>query len=208
MAPKAHLRGKNLLFFLCCLLLSLYACKNKERDNAKVGYVPVNLSDIPLDTLNDNEVKMVNGIFYAQGKPFSGYIKEMYPNNQLQRIASYVDGKLYGISKSFFENGSLRDIRSYRDNLAYGRHIGYWQNGKLQFDFFYINEKSEGIQRQWYQNGQQYFKFNLINDLETGTQKAWRENGKLFINYEVKDGKRYGLQKSSLCYTLKNEKLK
>jgi hypothetical protein len=39
-------------------------------------------------------------------------------------------------------------------------------------------------------------------------QKAWRENGKPFINYEVKDGVRYGLQKSALCYTLKNEKMK
>jgi hypothetical protein len=38
-------------------------------------------------------------------------------------------------------------------------------------------------------------------------QKAWRENGKPFINYEVKDGVRYGLQKSALCYTLKNEKI-
>ena len=39
-------------------------------------------------------------------------------------------------------------------------------------------------------------------------QQAWRENGKPYINYEAKDGFRYGLQKSNLCYTLIDEKLK
>jgi hypothetical protein len=39
-------------------------------------------------------------------------------------------------------------------------------------------------------------------------QNAWRENGKPYINYEARDGRRYGLQKSNLCYTLKDQKLK
>ena len=39
-------------------------------------------------------------------------------------------------------------------------------------------------------------------------QKGWRENGKVFINYEAKDGVRYGLQKSNLCYTLIDQKIK
>ena len=77
-----------------------------------------------------------------------------------------------------------------------------------KFDFIYINDKREGIQKQWYESGSQYYELSFTNDQENGMQKAWRENGKPFINYEVKDGVRYGLQKSALCYTLKNEKIK
>lgn len=39
-------------------------------------------------------------------------------------------------------------------------------------------------------------------------QQAWRENGKPYINYEVRDGFRYGLRKSALCYSLEDEKIK
>ena len=49
---------------------------------------------------------------------------------------------------------------------------------------------------------------NFKDDGEYGMQQAWRENGKVFINYEAKDGYRYGLQKSNLCYTLEKEKFK
>ena len=31
-------------------------------------------------------------------------------------------------------------------------------------------------------------------------QRAFRENGKPYINYEVRGGRRYGLNKTKLCY--------
>jgi antitoxin component YwqK of YwqJK toxin-antitoxin module len=100
----------------------------------------------------------------------------------------------------------LETERNYKDGIGYGRHFGYWQNGNKKFDFIYINDKREGIQKQWYESGSQYYELSFTNDQENGMQKAWRENGKPFINYEVKDGVRYGLQKSALCYTLKIKK--
>ena len=93
-------------------------------------------------------------------------------------------------------------MRSYRANLSYGRHVGYWDNGNIKFDFTYVDDKREGLQRQWYRSGAPYVALNFHDDKEDGMQQAWRENGKLYINYEARDGFRYGLQKSSLCYTL------
>jgi antitoxin component YwqK of YwqJK toxin-antitoxin module len=78
----------------------------------------------------------------------------------------------------------------------------------MKFDFSYFNDKREGMQKQWYESGSEYCALNFSNDRENGMQKAWRENGNPYINYEVKDGVRYGLQKSALCYTLKDQKLK
>ena len=92
--------------------------------------------------------------------------------------------------------------------VSFGQHLGYWKNGNRKFDFKYFNDKREGLQKQWYESGSKYYELSFTDDQEKGTQKAWRENGKPYINYEVKDGVRYGLQKSALCYTLKDEKLK
>ena len=78
----------------------------------------------------------------------------------------------------------------------------------MKFDFMYINDKREGYNKQWYKTGKPYAFLNFKNDREDGMQQAWRENGKPYINYEAKDGYRYGMQKSALCYTLLDEKLK
>lgn len=43
-----------------------------------------------------------------------------------------------------------------------------------------------------------------VGDREDGMKQAWRENGRPYINYEARDGFRYGLQKSALCYTLED----
>jgi antitoxin component YwqK of YwqJK toxin-antitoxin module len=69
-----------------------------------------------------------------------------------------------------------------------------------------LNDKREGSHKQWYITGKPYAFLHFKNDKEVGMQQAWRENGKPYINYEAKDGFRYGFQKSSLCYTLKDEK--
>jgi len=191
---------KNAFFIVCVFTFGCSQPKDQK----------VDLSLIPNDTivLNNAKLKLKNGVYYQGSKPYSGYIKELYETKTLKSIGSYFQGKQHGLTKTFFPNAKLETERNYKDGIGYGRHFGYWQNGNKKFDFIYINDKREGIQKQWYESGSQYYELSFTNDQENGMQKAWRENGKPFINYEVKDGVRYGLQKSALCYTLKNEKMK
>jgi antitoxin component YwqK of YwqJK toxin-antitoxin module len=209
MAQKARSHFKVLVFF--GLYIGLSSCNTKNTEGPiTASSVFVDTSMIPLDTILDldKNLKLDNGIYYFQSKPYSGYIKEVYDNNTLKSIRSFLNGMQHGIAYTYFPNGKPQAIRSYKANKSFGRHYGYWENGNQKFDFLYINDKREGSNKQWYESGKPYTFLQFKDDKENGMQQAWRENGRPYINYEAKDGFRYGLQKSSLCYTLLNEKLK
>lgn len=192
-------------------LLSLFiaGCTVTTRPDEKpVMREPVDVSGVPSDTLLSSYRGLIltNGIYYADGKPVSGFIRETYGNGRLKSVGSYYRGRQHGITRTYYADGTPRDERTYKDNVSYGRHFGFWENGHRKFDFVYYDDKREGLQKQWYETGEPYAFLTFANDQESGMQQAWRQNGKLYINYETKDGIRYGLQKSALCYTLRDEK--
>jgi antitoxin component YwqK of YwqJK toxin-antitoxin module len=206
MAQKEHSLSKFVILIICFIT---FGCNPKDK-NANTIFEKVDVSQIPNITIFENDAKLnpQNGVYYFNNKPFSGYIKSNYNFDSLKSTASYFQGKQHGITQTFFSNGKLETERNYKNGIGYGRHFGYWENGNMKFDFTYYDDKREGIQKQWYESGSKYYELSFSGDRENGMQKAWRENGKPYINYEVKDGVRYGLQKSALCYTLKNEQLK
>ena len=192
-------------------LLLWAGCTNKPaQKEAEKTFPSVDVSHIPSDTVQDTNpsLELDNGMYYVGGKPFSGFIKSHYETGQVKSIGSYWVGQQHGTTRTFYADGQLRDERNYRANFSYGRQVGYWQNGHQKFDFVYYDDKREGLQKQWYETGEPYAFLTYANDQESGMQKAWRQNGKPYINYEVKDGIRYGLQKSALCYTLRDEKFR
>jgi hypothetical protein len=207
MALKALLLTK-LAFLIVCVFT--FGCTEHPKQFLVKHPQKVDVSQVPNITVleNNDNLKLLNGVYYFGNKPYSGYIHNNYYSDKIKLIASYLKGKQHGITKTFFANGKLETERNYKDGLSYGRHLGYWENGNIKFDFMYLDDKREGKHKQWYESGMHYFELTFADDKEFGMQKAWRENGKLFMNYEVKNGLRYGLQKAGLCYTLKNEKLK
>jgi antitoxin component YwqK of YwqJK toxin-antitoxin module len=211
MAPRAHLLFKQLI--ASAMILIFISCTNTKKGEAKnaspLSFF-VDTASIPKDTvlLPSQHLKLENGIYYFNKQPFSGYVKEQYENKQVSIVSGFLKGMQHGIATSYYPSGKIRFVRMYKENKSYGRHTGYWENGNQKFAFFYLNDKREGLNKQWYENGQPYAFLNFKDDKEDGMQQAWRENGKPYINYQAKDGFRYGLQKSSLCYTLKDEKFK
>jgi antitoxin component YwqK of YwqJK toxin-antitoxin module len=182
--------------------------KEKAEELNSSAFITDDSVQIPLDTVlaNAPTMKLDNGIYYYNNLVFSGYLKALYQDSSVQFIWGYFNGMQHGTSISYYPSGKLRDIRMYRRNKSYGKHIGYWENGNQKFEFYYLNDKREGPNKQWYISGQPYAFLTFKDDKEEGIQQAWRENGKPYINYHAKDGFRYGLQKSGLCYTLKDEK--
>lgn len=205
---------KERLLFKILLCISVVLVANCNKKVKVEGNLPstltVSIIAIPKDTIliSDKNLKLDNGIYYLNSKKYSGYIQENYSPSQVKFIFSFLNGQQQGISLAYFLDGKLKESRSYKDGKAFGRHYGYWQNGKPKFDFVYVNDKREGLQKQWWETGGKYSFLIFKNDREDGMQKAWRENGKPYINYQVKEGHRYGLQKSNLCYTLRDGKLK
>jgi antitoxin component YwqK of YwqJK toxin-antitoxin module len=202
---RLHFKQIILIAMVCCFI----SCTNTKKEGAVTSSsFVVDTSLVPKDTVLSEELKLDNGIYYLNNKLFSGYRKELYENKKLGLIGSYLNGMQHGITLSYFENGMLKDSRAYKLNKSFGKHFGYWENGNPKFEFYYLNDKREGTNKQWYISGKPYAFLNFKDDKEDGMQQAWRENGKPYINYEAKDGFRYGLQKSGLCYTLIDEKMK
>jgi antitoxin component YwqK of YwqJK toxin-antitoxin module len=207
MVQKEHLRFRFVIF--AALVFSFASCstvKKEEEINSSSFFVDTIL--IPKDTVLSEKLKLENGIYYLNSVPFSGCRKELFANNKVSMIASYLNGMQHGTSTSFYPNGQLQFVRMYKENKSFGKHFGYWENGNPKFEFYYLKDKREGSNKQWYITGKPYAFLNFKDDKEEGMQQAWRENGKPYMNYEVKEGIRYGLQKSGLCYTLIDEKMK
>lgn len=187
------------------------SCNNKMNEGVISTFsFLVDTTMIPCDTIFTTtlNLNLNNGLYYLNNAPYSGYIKSNYENGGTKTIEGFLNGMQHGKSISFYADGKLRDCRMYKENKSFGKHYGYWENGNMKFEFFYLNDKREGSNKQWYHSGQPYTFLNFKDDKEEGMQQAWRENGKPYINYEAKDGIRYGLQKSGLCYTLYNQKIR
>jgi antitoxin component YwqK of YwqJK toxin-antitoxin module len=210
MSIKRYLYVKPVLFLSALIFLLSCSGMRKRGEDIAPPLFSVDTTAIPKDTTLSTapNLKLDNGIYRINNLPFSGYVKELYSNNQLSIVSGYLNGMQHGTSISYYPNGKLRFVRMYKENKSFGKHIGYWENGNPKFEFYYLNDKREGANKQWYITGNPYAFLNFKDDKEDGMQQAWRENGKPYINYEAKDGFRYGLQKSGLCFTLKDEKFK
>ena len=211
MVRQEHSRFKATYAGMLIGLLLWAGCTNKPaQKEAQKVFPSINVSRIPNDTIGETNpaLRLENGVYYVHCTLFSGFIESSYETGQVKSIGSYLAGKQYGATRTFYADGQLHEERHYRDNFSYGRQVGFWPNGHQKFDFVYYDDKREGLQKQWYESGEPYAFLTFRNDQENGLQRAWRQNGKLYINYEVKDGIRYGLQKSALCYTLRDEKIK
>jgi antitoxin component YwqK of YwqJK toxin-antitoxin module len=195
---------------ICIYCILSFGCSHPNDIKKEVVFENIDVAAIPNDTIfqTHSTLSLLNGVYFLNNKPYSGFIQNMYAPGLIKSIGSYFKGKQHGATKTYYYNGKIESIRNYKDGIGYGRHVGYWKNGNQKFDFIYYNDKREGIQKQWYENGNKYYELSFVDDKENGMQKAWRENGKPYINYEVKDGLRYGLQKAALCYTLKNGQTK
>ncbi len=196
----------TLIAKLICAVVFFNSCRNEYADIKPVithKDLWVDTSVIPKDTVAADVIyENGNGIFMLGDKKFSGYIKTVYPDKKINSCTSVYDGMMHGIYRSYYENGQLHEIRQYKENLSTGRHYGFWKNGNKQFDYLYYRDKKVGFMNRWYEDGKPYMFLNYADDKEEGVQRGWRTNGKLFINYIAKDGFKYGLQETMLCYKL------
>ncbi len=108
----------------------LFGCSTPIVEQPNNIFEKVDVSKIPKDTIlsNSQSLKLQNGVYYRDNKPFSGYIKSIYQSTLLQSLGSYLQGKQHGITKTFFPNGELETERNYKNGIAYGRHFGFWEN--------------------------------------------------------------------------------
>ncbi len=213
------------LNYRCCfvlvfgLLCGLSSCKYAVKDSndqvvdktalqAQNVNVAIDLSGVPNDTISDSDpnFSIENGLFYFKGKKYSGILKKYHQKVRMMVYISVFEGKRHGPYNSYFDTGELCQTKQYNHSRITGRNYIYWKNGNLKVSYWYYNGILEGVQKRWYRDGTPFCEFNYKNGKRDGKQKAWRVSGKLQINNEIINGNTYGLNRSSLCYNLENEK--
>jgi antitoxin component YwqK of YwqJK toxin-antitoxin module len=188
---------KNLLLKFLAAGIFLCACNLPQQQASK------NLSTREI-AANDAGLSFLSDVLRYDSQPFSGVLVENFPNGQVKSKTEYRQGKKHGAEWMWYEDGKLYWERSYENGEKHGAHRGWWPNGRQKFLYRFENGTYEGEVLEWYDNGQLFRRLHYVKGEEAGEQKAWRENGKLYVNYVMKNGKRYGLFNSRLCYKIKD----
>ncbi|NND34704.1 MAG: hypothetical protein HKN76_19110 [Saprospiraceae bacterium] len=155
------------------------------------------------------QLNAIEGMWYWNGAPFSGYAIDKYPNHILSERTGFLLGKKEGVSKKWHVDGTLKKQAIYRANRLHGI-VSVWSPGPentLVSESNFVEGVRHGLQRRWYTSGQIQRSVHLNMGLEEGLQQAWLENGKIYVNYEAKNGRTFGLKKANLCYELENENI-
>ena len=144
-----------------------------------------------------------NGQWFYKDKLFSGIITEKYSNSVVHHITGYVNGKEEGWQQTFFDDGKPEEKRYYHAGEKDSVHTGWWQNGNRRFEYHFWNGLYDGDYKEWYTTGEPLKHIHYTKGVDDWG-KGWRQNGKLYMNFVTKVGRRYGLNNSNLCYTIKN----
>ncbi len=71
------------------------------------------------------ELKEMNGIYYADSVAYTGKYVTHHPNGKIKMEMNLENGKKNGTVNVYFENGLLNEVRSYKNNLMHGSWITY-----------------------------------------------------------------------------------
>jgi len=148
---------------------------------------------------SSNTIVIKNDSVFKNNKIYSGFLYQLFSNNDTSFVESYKDGVLNGVVKKWYPNKQLMEERHYINGKKNGKQISFWENGNKRFEFMAVNDAYEGELREWTIDGKLIHLANFLNGQEDGAQKLWYDNGKIRANYVMIKGKRYGLLGTKNC---------
>ena len=186
-------------YFFLLISISFFACTHLQ----KHINTEANISSFQKTVnTNDPSLNFKNGYWFYAGELFSGTITDLFNNKTIHHSTKYLNGKEEGWQIIFYEDGTVSEKRFYAKGEKDGTHTGWWQNGNMRFEYHFDNGIYEGDYKEWYQSGKPLKHIHYTKGIDDWG-KGWRETGKLYMNYIMKDGRRYGIVNSNLCYTVK-----
>lgn len=193
------------IFLVCC------NTKNPSKDSSLVK--PKNtLVKVP-DTMAHKSslfYNTKNSLWTLNDSLYSGYAVSFYPDNSLKEKIGILKGKVHDKAIQWFINGDYKSIINYKHGKLHGDKKFWVQDSSshvLVSHYKYISGEPHGEQKKWYPTGELFKKMNINMGREEGIQQAFRKNGDLYSNYEARNGRIFGLKKSTLCFRLEEEKV-
>ena len=152
---------------------------------------PIVLQYVTADAVDWSKLEDRSGVTYLSNtdKPFSGYAKRVYENEQIEVLAYFKDGYVVRV-KQWQDNGSARwDIGLIEGTVV----IADMPLGEV-FASEIIRSGGHGLWTAWHENGLKSMEANYKDGYSNGLWTAWDKNGKKRKETNYKDGKKDGLE--------------
>jgi antitoxin component YwqK of YwqJK toxin-antitoxin module len=141
--------------------------------------------------------------FYPNGKPFvegqfvrgrqNGDWTFYFDNGQINRKATYKEGKPDGPREIFRADGTLSSKRGFADGLRDGEWISYDDTGKKPLaEEHYVKGKGDGTWKYWYPNGKLRQQFSLKQGERHGPMTEWDDKGEKRFEANFVNNKLHG----------------
>ena len=199
---------KHTIFWTFLLSSILISCtKNKATkisDDDNSTDIKIEIPDKMVDKSilhYDNKVSL----WTLNDRPYSGYAVSYYQDSTLMEKISIFNGRQEAQVKLWYPKGNLKQMANYHFGKLHGEKKVWSSDSILLSHLNYQSGKPHGEQKTWYPTGEFHKKLNLNMGKEEGLQQAFRKNGVLYANYEAKEGRIFGLKKTSLCFGLEDE---
>jgi antitoxin component YwqK of YwqJK toxin-antitoxin module len=121
-----------------------------------------------------------------EGKPFTGFVTENFPNGKPKTWITMKDGLANGQWQEWLENGKLRYNAYWKDGKGHGLWQYYHDNGILKYEESYILDTPTGISRAYYDNGQLKDDFFWLQGKKQGVWTSYSETG-VVLKTEIYD---------------------
>ena len=176
------------ILFAALTLLLLVGCGESSSFFEDQDYSDVIPKKEAVDSAVDwTKLQNRNGVTYLPNanKPFTGYAKQSYDNDQVEVLARFADGYVVRL-KQWQENG----IPKWEVGYMAGK-VGVDQiaDGGLEELLFLHNEGSATV---WYENGQKKAEFNWKDGRKNGLSNGWYEEGQMERESYWKNGEMDG----------------
>lgn len=138
----------------------------------------IDISKTQKATKNDAEITTF------EGKTFTGYITETYPNGKPKTWITVKDGLANGHWQEWLENGKPRYNAFWKDGKGHGLWHYFYDNGNLRYEESYIMDIPNGISIAFYDNGQLKDDFFWLQGKKQVVWSSYSETG-ILINTEI-----------------------
>jgi antitoxin component YwqK of YwqJK toxin-antitoxin module len=196
----------KVLLSILPIALFVFGCGNTESKPNLTNTAP---EKDPMESAVEwSKLQNRNGDAYIPNtdKPYSGWAKQNYDNEQVKVLAEFTDGSVTRL-RQWQENGipmldipylkgkvSLSDVPlegywASDSSLQHGPMTVWHENGQKWGEENYKDGKLHGRRTDWYENGQKEAEVNYKDGKVDGLFNSWYENGQNHSEENFKNGK-------------------
>ena len=121
--------------------------------------------------------------------PFTGIIKEAYPEGKPKSRSVLSNGLMHGVSEGWYTNGVLQVREHFVEGVSHGLREKFFTDGLKMSETTIKEGKIEGTFKRWHENGRIREEVEMRGGNPNGTSVAYYPSGSLKARARLEDGK-------------------